>query len=129
MKWIYRISAVGLLAAGCFAIAEDIPELLMLSGPDPGLLDLTGVSALIGFGFLLLGAMNLLNDRYGPDAPGLRRTTLAANIALTVLCLRLGFETGSGAEVWVLEGLLVCLSVISAIHLFSGQKSPAGAPE
>lgn len=129
MKWIYRVFAVVLLAVGCFSFAQDLPELLFFSDPDLGFVNLTGTSAFIGFAFLLLGAMNLLNDRYGPGAPGLRRTTIAANIALTVLCLRIGFEPGSGAQVWVFGAFLVCLSVISAIQRSSGQESPAEAPE
>ena len=71
----WSIAAVGLIH--CLATAASFDRL----GP-PAMWFLSG-----GLALLSLGAFNLLRDRYGPVAPGLRSVCIAANVANTAFAI------------------------------------------
>jgi len=76
-----------------------------------------------GIAMALTGALNLLNAMYGHAARGLRRTTIASNLALVVYASLAGVASrASAAEFVIIVGLVAGTAVLSL------QRRAAGMP-
>ena len=123
MKWLYRLSAIGLVLAGSVVVIQDIPSLVRGgSGANVPFPDFTGLGALMGFGVLLPGVLNLLNDFYGSHAVGLRRATIAINISMTLLFIRLATLDWVLGWFLLLPVLFAVLSAVSVIQASAARR-------
>lgn len=69
-----------------------------------------------GLLLVMTGALNLLNRTYGAAAPGLRGTTVAANLVLTVFAVIAGLAGGaSGVQLVGIIGLMAATTVWSLL--------------
>ena len=112
------VTAAGLLGAfGAWAFMKDVPGLLGLSSTT-GFLDMTGMTALFGLGFIALALLNLASDRFGTVDPLMRRSTVALNLTVTLVFVRvLGLDIATAqTSGWVLLAALVGVSVLSIVR-------------
>lgn len=69
-----------------------------------------------GVTLVLVGALNLLNQRYGLSAAGLRRVCIAANVFLAIFTIVSGRVSGASvAELIVVCGMMVAAVVFALL--------------
>jgi len=129
MRWVYRISALGVFPFGLHAIQDDFHRFWLGS---EGALDLTGLGTLVGFAIILPGLMNLLNDQYGRGAFGLRVTTFVVNLFMLLVFTRLEMISRGPGMFMLLPALFLVMSAYSAVLVAQvGEKKtdPSSAPQ
>ena len=115
MRWLARVAAAAVLLAGISVMAADAPNLIRGHGSSTP--DFTGFGALVGLAFTLVGALNLLEERYGTGSPGVRWTAIAATATAALIFLRMIPSGYGGLSSWALMtafGILLTGMVIRA---------------
>ena len=112
MRWIYRIAAVVILLLGAAAIASDIPT-LVTGGHD--FLEFPGLAAVVGLWLSTTAALNLLNDRYGADAPGLRTVTIIIDSLGAIIVARIVSLGGGDWTAYLALAMLILLPILAAL--------------
>lgn len=74
-EWLDVSVAGSLVAVGVWSATDDLVN--------PGFF--YGIGVLVGFAYVLFGALNLLDWRYGSNARGIRRTVTAVNVVLLMI--------------------------------------------
>ncbi len=124
MRWVYRISALGVFPFGLHAIQDDFHRFWLGS---EGALSLTGLGTLVGFAIVLPGLMNLLNDQYGRGAFGLRVTTFVVNLLMLLVFTRLEMISQGPGMFLLLPVLFLVMSAYSAVLVAQGGEGKAEA--
>ncbi len=130
-SWSPRASSIAyLVTAGCVA-AVGMVRAAADFWTRNDLFD--GLDVLIGFSYLLVGGLNLLNWHYGPDLRVMRSTAIAVNVAFVVILWLAGLvDSGQPLEqlthFW-LPGLMMVLAVsVSGLERVPAASSaPPGA--
>lgn len=120
MRRLYLALSLALLALGVLHTVVALRRLWPLTAS--GVWFLAGGTAI-----LLTAALNLLNRAYGGAAPGIRATTVAANLVMFVSSILGGIATHATAVQLVLvltvTGGLSVLSLFEASLVRSGESS------
>jgi hypothetical protein len=67
-----------------------------------------------GLAMMLVGALNLLNHRYGAMAPGVQRVCVAANVVMTIFAITAGIVSRANlGQLVVVGALFVAATLLS----------------